>query len=112
MLARPELADELAARGWPLQVNATSLVGYHGPEIEQLGWRLVEDGVVSLVASDGHRPSRPARLDEAFARAVERVGEEAALPLFDGSALGLAQSSIQTQSVSVADGRMGTAQTS
>jgi hypothetical protein len=26
-------------------------------------------------------------LDEAFARAVERVGEEAALPLFDGSAI-------------------------
>ena len=87
VLARPELADELAARGWPLQVNATSLVGYHGPEIEQLGWRLVEDGVASLVASDGHRPSRPARLDEAFARTVERVREEAALPLFDGSAI-------------------------
>ena len=87
VLARPELADELAARGWPLQVNATSLVGFHGPEIEQLGWRLVEDGVASLVASDGHRPSRPARLDEAFARAVERVREEAALPLFDGSAI-------------------------
>jgi protein-tyrosine phosphatase len=103
VLAQPELADELAARGWPLQVNATSLVGYHGPEIEQLGWRLVEDGVASLVASDGPRPSRPARLDAAFARAVEGVGEEAALPLFDGSAIWLAPDSFVAGAAARAD---------
>jgi protein-tyrosine phosphatase len=82
----PERAFELAER-WPLQLNATSLVGYHGPEIEELAWRLLD--VASVVASDGHRLSRPARLDEAFELARARVGEEAALPLFDGSALGL-----------------------
>ena len=85
---RPELAHELAER-WPLQVNASSLLGRHGDEIEELAWRLVEHGDVAVVASDGHRLSRPARLDEAYELVRVRVGEEAALPLFDGSALGL-----------------------
>jgi protein-tyrosine phosphatase len=85
---RPELAQELAQR-WPLQVNATSLLGRHGEESEELAWRLVEAGDAAIVASDGHRLSRPARLDEAYELVRARVGEEAALPLFDGSALGL-----------------------
>lgn len=87
---RPELARELADRGWRLQVNATSLLGRHGPEIEELAWRFVEDGSAALVASDGHRLTRPARLDEAYALVRARVGEERALPMFDGTALGLA----------------------
>jgi protein-tyrosine phosphatase len=82
----PERALELAER-WPLQLNATSLLGRHGSEIEELAWRLLE--VASVVASDGHRLARPARLDEAFELVRARVGEEAALPLFDGSALGV-----------------------
>lgn len=89
VLARPELADDLAARGWLLQVNGSSLLGRHGLASAELGWQLVERGLASLVASDGHRQARPARLDEAYALAVERVGEAAAR-LFDGSALGVA----------------------
>jgi protein-tyrosine phosphatase len=85
---RPELAHELAER-WPLQVNASSLLGRHGAEIEELAWRFVENGDAAVVASDGHRLRRPARLDEAYELVRVRVGEEAALPLFDGSALGL-----------------------
>jgi protein-tyrosine phosphatase len=88
ILSDPEQAFALARRGWPLQVNATSLSGRHGPRIEALAWRLVEEGAASIVASDGHRLARPPQLDEAFALAVERVGEENALPLFDGRALG------------------------
>jgi protein-tyrosine phosphatase len=87
--ARPSLADELAERGWPLQVNSTSLLGRHRPEAETLGWKLVEGGHAKVVASDGHRETRPARLDDAYALVAGRLGEEAALPLFDGSALGL-----------------------
>lgn len=84
----PERAFELAAR-WPLQLNATSLLGRHGREIEELAWSLLD--VASVVASDGHRLSRPARLDEAFGLVRARVGEDAALPLFDGTALGLSR---------------------
>ena len=85
---RPELAHELAQR-WPLQVNASSLLGRHGEESEELAWRLVEAGDAAVVASDGHRLSRPARLDEAYELVRARVGEDRALLLFDGSALGL-----------------------
>jgi protein-tyrosine phosphatase len=86
---RPALADELAERGWPLQVNATSLTGRHGPTEQRLGWELIERGIATLVASDGHRQARPPFLDEAWRLAVQRIGAAAARPLFDGSALGV-----------------------
>jgi protein-tyrosine phosphatase len=86
---RPMLAQELVDDDYLLQVNATSLLGYHGEEAEELGWRIVDEGLAALVGSDGHRAARPPHLDEAFGRVSERLGEEAALPLFDGSALGL-----------------------
>jgi protein-tyrosine phosphatase len=97
--ADPALVDELAARGWLLQVNASSLLGRHGLEAEALGWKLVESAVAALVASDGHRLSRPARLDEAFAAARARVGE-AADRLFDGSALGVSAEPTRSRAAS------------
>jgi protein-tyrosine phosphatase len=87
VLARPALAEELAERGWPLQVNATSLLGRHGPEPEELGWRLLHDDVATAVASDGHRASRPAHLDRAYELALAQLGPRARA-LFDGSGLG------------------------
>jgi protein-tyrosine phosphatase len=89
---RPALAHEAAARGWPLQLNATSLLGRHGPEAEVIAWRLLEARDAAIVASDGHRMTRPARLDGAYELVRARVGEEAALPLFDGSVLGISRS--------------------
>jgi protein-tyrosine phosphatase len=86
--AQPELAHELATR-WPIQVNATSLLGRHGSEAEELAWRLIEAGDVAVVASDGHRLARPARIDDAYELVRARLGEEAALPLFDGNTLGI-----------------------
>ena len=88
VLDRPALAGELAER-WPLQVNATSIVGRHGPEIEALAWSLLDDGLVSLVASDGHRATRPPHVDDAYDAVVARVGETQARSLFDGSAVGV-----------------------
>jgi protein-tyrosine phosphatase len=86
--ARPGLAEDLAERGWPLQVNSTSITGRHGPEAEALAWGLIENDHAKVVASDGHRLTRPARLDDAYELVSARVGEEAAAPLFDGSGLG------------------------
>jgi protein-tyrosine phosphatase len=88
VLERPSLARELAERGWLLQVNGSSLTARHGPEIEALAWGLVDEGLVSLVGSDGHRGTRPATLDDAYAVTVTRVGETQARSLFDGSAIG------------------------
>jgi protein-tyrosine phosphatase len=85
--ADPDLPRRLAERGRPLQVNATSLLGRHGQEAEEIGLRLLEDGLVAAVASDGHRLTRPPRLDDAYELVRQRVGEEAAAPLFDGSAV-------------------------
>jgi len=88
VLDDPSIAERLAARGWTVQVNATSLTARHGPEIEELGWSLVERGLATVVASDGHRTTRPAQLDDAYRLTRERIGEDA-LSLFDGSALGV-----------------------
>jgi protein-tyrosine phosphatase len=88
VLADPLVAEELAERGWTLQVNSTSLLGRHGPEPEELAWSLLERRVATLVGSDGHRATRPAHLDDAYALAQKRLGD-GAIALFDGSALGL-----------------------
>jgi protein-tyrosine phosphatase len=89
VVAEESLASRISERGWPVQVNATSLVGYHGPEIEALAWRLIDRGEIAVVGSDGHRAARPPFLDGAFELAAARLGFDAALRLFDGSALGV-----------------------
>ena len=89
VLEQPSLARELVERGWSLQLNSTSLLGRHGAEIEALAWQFVDDELVAVVASDGHRPLRPPHLDEAYAAVRTRVGETQARSLFDGSALGI-----------------------
>jgi protein-tyrosine phosphatase len=80
------LAAAMAERGWLLQINATSIVGYHGAEIEASAWRLIDAGLAALVASDGHRSTRPPHLAEAFRAVQARLGEGADA-LFDGGAL-------------------------
>jgi protein-tyrosine phosphatase len=97
VLDDPSMAERLAARGWALQVNATSLTGRHGPEPERLGWSFVERGLATVVASDGHRTTRPPHVDDAYRIARERLGE-AALALFDGSALGVEATQLRTAS--------------
>jgi protein-tyrosine phosphatase len=81
------VAQTLVERGCLLCPNGDSALGVNGPAIERIFWRLVDDGLVSLVASDGHRRYRPPRLDRAHRALVERYGAQAVDPLFDGSAL-------------------------
>jgi len=83
----PWIAQEYAARGRLLQINATSLLGAHGRRAEATGWRLVEDGSAAVMGSDGHRRARPPFLDAAYGLARARVGEEQAAALFGGAAL-------------------------
>ena len=84
----PGIAAAFHERGWLLQINATSILGYHGPAIEATAWRLLGGGLADLVASDGHRRARPPRLDAAYRAVQARLGEGSA-PLFDGRALGV-----------------------
>jgi protein-tyrosine phosphatase len=104
VLERPSLARELVERGWQLQANATSLLGKHGPEIEGLGWELIDDGLIAIVASDGHRTTRPPQLDEAYRVVAARVGETRARSLFDGSAVDVSVSERQLPSRAAARG--------
>ncbi|MFN0152951.1 MAG: tyrosine-protein phosphatase [Gaiella sp.] len=80
-------ARRFAREGWLLCLNGSSLTGDDGGEAEGSAWAMLEDGIVSLVASDGHRAHRPPTLDKAFEAVAERCGEEAAAPLFCGDAL-------------------------
>lgn len=91
VLRDPIVAKRALEQGWLLQVNSTSLLGRHGAEIEALAWQFVDDSLVSLVASDGHRLARPPFLDDAYREVAVRVGETRARSLFDGSALGISR---------------------
>jgi protein-tyrosine phosphatase len=85
----PRVLAEFARRGWLLCVNAPSLLGRHGRAAERVAWELLDEDVVSLAASDGHRASRPPTLDRAYAAVASRYGSSRARRLFTGAALGL-----------------------
>jgi protein-tyrosine phosphatase len=63
----------LVARGALLQVNATSLLGRHGPAARAGAVRLLRDGMVWCLASDAHPGMRDDTLDRGH-EALERLG--------------------------------------
>jgi len=65
------LRRELAA-GSLAQVNAQSIVGAHGRDAREAALALISEGLVSVVASDAHGPSRPPLLGEARASLLEQ----------------------------------------
>ncbi len=70
------------AEGARLQVNASSLTGYHGPSARRWGLQLVRDGLADVIASDAHGPTRPPRLTEALdVLAAEGIPRAEAEPL-------------------------------
>lgn len=81
------IAQALVERGCVLCPNGDSAFGTNGPAAEQAFWRLMDEGLVGLVASDGHGRRRPPRLDQAHRLLVERYGEASIEVLFDGSAI-------------------------
>jgi protein-tyrosine phosphatase len=76
LLAHPERAApvrgaddrllDLVDRGALLQVNATSLLGRHGTRARTVAQRLLGDGLVWCLASDGHPGTRDDTLDRGF----------------------------------------------
>ncbi len=89
ILAHPELLPELA-RDLPLvrrlaglgarfQVTAMSLTGDFGRRTRRVAAQLVDEGLVSFVASDAHSPTwRPPGLRKVFDEIAASWGEEAA----------------------------------
>lgn len=79
------LRRELAA-GSLAQLNAQSLSGDHGPAAERAAFRLLGEGMVTIVASDAHGPTRPPSLCRAFCKLVQRgVSPAAARGLTHGA---------------------------
>ncbi len=58
------LRRELAT-GSLAQVNAQSITGAHGPDARRAAYDLISEGLVSVIASDAHGPTRPPLLAEA-----------------------------------------------
>jgi protein-tyrosine phosphatase len=55
------LRQELAA-GSRAQLNALSLTGDHGEDACSAAWELLAEGLIDVVASDAHGPTRPPAL--------------------------------------------------
>jgi protein-tyrosine phosphatase len=65
--------DGARAAGARLQVNASSLLGDHGPEPVRRGLALVRDGRATVLASDAHGAHRPPCLGAA----IDLLGRDA-----------------------------------
>jgi len=65
-----------------LQLTAASLLGSFGKEVMDFSKRLLEHGLVHILASDAHSPTeRPPGLAKAVEKAAEIIGEEEACAL-------------------------------
>lgn len=85
----PGFAERMKNAGALLQIDASGLTGADGPNTDVESRRLLAEGLVNLIGSDGHGARSPVRLDIARDMAAEVIGEAAATRLVDGSALGL-----------------------
>jgi protein-tyrosine phosphatase len=83
----PACATAFAERGWPLCLNSTSLTEEPARMAHRTALVLLDLGLVAMVASDAHGARRLPRLDLALAVVAQIVGDDEALPLFDGSAV-------------------------
>ncbi|MGI8749257.1 MAG: tyrosine-protein phosphatase [Thermoleophilaceae bacterium] len=70
------LRHQIAA-GAGAQVNAQSITGAHGAEARTAAFSLVREGLVTIVGSDAHGPTRPPLLAQAR-RALAQAGLHAA----------------------------------
>ena len=85
----PGFAERMKNAGALLQIDASGLTGADGPNTDVESRRLLAEGLIDLIGSDGHGTRSPVRLDIARDMAAEVIGEAAATRLVDGSALGL-----------------------
>lgn len=83
----PGFAERLAEAGALLQVDACSLLGADGAAIEADAWRILGDGLASLVASDAHTPGEAVDLGKAHAAIAARFDLALADRLCGGAVL-------------------------
>lgn len=78
-----DVIERLHAMGCPLQLTADSVLGRFGPTIRDYSIRMIEEGIVSLFASDAHSSTwRKPGMSEAYRLVSENWGKELAGELF------------------------------
>ncbi|MFT3865522.1 MAG: hypothetical protein QM729_14730 [Solirubrobacterales bacterium] len=83
----PGFAERLLEADALLQVDACSLLGTDGPAIETEAWRLLDEGLAALVASDAHAPGSATDLAQVHAAIAKRLDIATADRLCTGAAL-------------------------
>ena len=79
ILRQPSVIDSLIDAGCLMQVTAGSLTGGFGPASQALAEQMCRRGQVHFLATDAHSPrSRRPKMKQAYERAVELAGVEAA----------------------------------
>lgn len=74
-----DLVERLVERGAAVQITGASVLGHYGRSIQEHARRLLDAGLVHVVASDAHDPiHRPPGLSEARGAIARRYGDDVA----------------------------------
>lgn len=58
----PQIYKELHDQGCLFQVNLLSLSGYYYPEVKEMAWKLLDQGLVDMIGSDMHHMQHAAHI--------------------------------------------------
>lgn len=79
IMRSPSKLKPFIQQGCLLQVTASSVAGRFGPAAQEIAHALLEEGVVTILASDAHNLDyRPPILSEGLEHAAELIGESQA----------------------------------
>lgn len=93
VMRRYEKLASLVELGCLFQVTAGSLVGQFGNAAQEIAERMLNAGLVTILASDAHHiQRRPANLGEGYQAAASLVGEHEAMSLVKDRPLAIASS--------------------
>jgi len=82
ILKNAQVLMRFLGRGVLAQVNAGSIRGIYGKEVQECAWRFIETGAAHFVASDAHSTNtRAPVLSDIFARVESRFDHETAMIL-------------------------------
>ncbi len=80
--AHPHIVKEFMNRDVLIQVNASSLMGYHGKKVKYIAWNLLYKGYAHFVASDDHCRHSDYILKKAYYKVADKIDERTANLLF------------------------------
>lgn len=94
-------------KGYVIQINRTSLLGYHGETIKKNAWKLLKSGLAHVVASDAHREkgNRICKLSDVYHEVANEIGESNAEVLFYKNPLNLIENE-EIEDISIEKKRM------